>query len=64
MAAGFDDLCYKGKRFNSPNDVVVHRDDGSTWFTDPIYGLLETKRYTIFYSYVAQSRSLLRDMAC
>lgn len=27
-----------GKRFNSPNDVVVAR-DGSIWFTDPRYGL-------------------------
>lgn len=25
---------YEGKRFNSPNDVVVKR-DGSIWFTDP-----------------------------
>ncbi|MCM2972213.1 SMP-30/gluconolactonase/LRE family protein [Larsenimonas suaedae] len=25
---------YQGKRFNSPNDVVV-RSDGSIWFTDP-----------------------------
>lgn len=28
---------YGGKRFNSPNDVVVHP-DGSIWFTDPPYG--------------------------
>src|SRR5437899_7699245 len=28
---------YNGKRFNSPNDVVAHR-DGSCWFTDPPYG--------------------------
>jgi gluconolactonase len=27
-----------GKRFNSPNDIVV-RDDGTIWFTDPDYGL-------------------------
>ena len=27
-----------GKRFNSPNDVVV-RSDGSLWFTDPSYGI-------------------------
>jgi gluconolactonase len=27
-----------GKRFNSPNDVVVHS-DGSIWFTDPSYGI-------------------------
>lgn len=30
---------YKGKRLNSPNDVVVHS-DGSIWFTDPTYGIL------------------------
>ena len=29
---------YEGKRFNSPNDVVVKR-DGSIWFTDPSYGI-------------------------
>ena len=28
---------FEGKRFNSPNDVVAHR-DGSYWFTDPPYG--------------------------
>lgn len=27
-----------GKRFNSPNDVVV-KSDGTLWFTDPPYGL-------------------------
>ena len=30
---------YDGKRFNSPNDVVV-KSDGSIWFTDPPYGHL------------------------
>lgn len=29
---------YKGKRLNSPNDVVV-KSDGSIWFTDPSYGI-------------------------
>ncbi|WP_156608670.1 SMP-30/gluconolactonase/LRE family protein [Auraticoccus cholistanensis] len=29
---------WQGGRFNSPNDLVVAR-DGSTWFTDPRYGL-------------------------
>ena len=29
---------WNGKRFNSPNDVVV-RSDGSIWFTDPPFGL-------------------------
>lgn len=30
---------FEGKRLNSPNDVVVHR-DGGIWFTDPTYGIL------------------------
>lgn len=30
---------YKGKRLNSPNDLVV-KSDGSIWFTDPPYGIL------------------------
>ena len=29
---------WDGKRFNSPNDVVVHK-NGSAYFTDPPYGL-------------------------
>lgn len=29
---------FEGKKFNSPNDVVV-KSDGSYWFTDPDYGL-------------------------
>lgn len=29
---------WAGRRFNSPNDVVVHS-DGSLWFTDPPYGI-------------------------
>lgn len=29
---------YDGKRFNSPNDVVV-KSDGAVWFTDPAYGI-------------------------
>lgn len=29
---------FQGKRFNSPNDVVVRSDD-SIWFTDPTYGI-------------------------
>ena len=31
---------FDGKRFNAPNDAVVHPDDGSIWFTDPGYGSL------------------------
>ncbi|MFI6708736.1 SMP-30/gluconolactonase/LRE family protein [Nonomuraea sp. NPDC050478] len=30
---------WRGRRLNSPNDVVV-RSDGSIWFTDPPYGIL------------------------
>jgi gluconolactonase len=30
---------WEGRRFNSPNDLVVHT-DGSIWFTDPPYGIL------------------------
>jgi len=33
LASHFD-----GKRFNSPNDVVV-KSDGTIWFTDPSYGV-------------------------
>ncbi|MER6667502.1 SMP-30/gluconolactonase/LRE family protein [Amycolatopsis japonica] len=29
---------YRGKRFNSPNDVV-ESSDGAIWFTDPSYGI-------------------------
>ncbi len=29
---------FEGKRFNSPNDVVVKSDD-AIWFTDPAYGI-------------------------
>jgi len=29
---------FEGRKFNSPNDVVV-RSDGTIWFTDPEYGL-------------------------
>lgn len=40
---------FKGKRFNSPNDVVV-KSDGSIWFTDPAYGI-----FSDFEGYRAQS---------
>jgi gluconolactonase len=33
---------YKGKRLNSPNDVVVKSDD-TIWFTDPPYGILSDR---------------------
>ena len=31
---------YRGKRFNSPNDLVV-KSDGTIWFTDPPYGIMQ-----------------------
>jgi len=31
---------YQGKRLNSPNDVVV-KSDGTIWFTDPPYGIMQ-----------------------
>lgn len=31
---------HAGRRLNSPNDVVV-KSDGSVWFTDPPYGILD-----------------------
>ncbi len=34
---------YQGRKFNSPNDVVVKR-DGTIWFTDPDYGLRDRPR--------------------
>jgi gluconolactonase len=33
---------YQGKRFNSPNDIVV-KSDGTLWFTDPPYGILSNR---------------------
>jgi gluconolactonase len=33
---------YKGKRLNSPNDLVV-KSDGTIWFTDPPYGILSDR---------------------
>ncbi|MCE3551404.1 SMP-30/gluconolactonase/LRE family protein [Pseudonocardia sp. RS11V-5] len=30
---------YRGRRLNSPNDVVV-KSDGTIWFTDPSYGIM------------------------
>jgi len=34
---------FEGKRFNSPNDLVVHGDH--VIFTDPVYGFLEKDRF-------------------
>lgn len=33
---------WEGRRFNSPNDVVV-RSDGTIWFTDPPYGIISDR---------------------
>jgi gluconolactonase len=32
---------WNGVKFNSPNDVVV-KSDGSIWFTDPAYGIIQS----------------------
>jgi gluconolactonase len=37
---------YQGKRFNSPNDLVIAK-DGSILFTDPIYGLPGRENSTV-----------------
>lgn len=34
---------WQGKKFNSPNDIIV-KSDGSIWFTDPTYGLEKRKQ--------------------
>ena len=34
--------CYRGKRLNSPNDLVV-KSAGTIWFTDPPYGILSSR---------------------
>jgi len=34
---------YRGKKLNSPNDVVVKR-DGTVWFSDPPYGIKPEQR--------------------
>lgn len=39
---------YKGKRLNSPNDLVV-KSDGSIWFTDPPYGISPSQEELGFY---------------
>ncbi|TKC88034.1 SMP-30/gluconolactonase/LRE family protein [Trinickia terrae] len=33
---------YRGKRLNSPNDIVVKR-DGTIWFSDPPYGIVSDR---------------------
>ncbi len=45
LDGGIDEIVvssYQGRRFNSPNDVVV-KSDGSIWFTDPPYGIVSDR---------------------
>ena len=42
---------FEGKKFNSPNDVVV-RSDGTYWFTDPDYGLRDKSAKELPGNYV------------
>jgi gluconolactonase len=42
---------FDGKRFNSPNDVVV-KSDGTIWFTDPPYGLPKGEQRELDKNYV------------
>ncbi len=37
---------YQGKRFNSPNDVIIAK-SGAMYFTDPPYGLKDVEKSTI-----------------
>jgi gluconolactonase len=39
---------FEGKKFNSPNDIVVRR-DGHVWFTDPAFGSANDHRELDFY---------------
>lgn len=39
---------YQGKRFNSPNDLVIHS-NGDIYFTDPPYGLRDESKREIDY---------------
>ncbi len=39
---------YQGKKFNSPNDIVV-RKDGQVYFTDPAFGSANDQRELDFY---------------
>lgn len=42
---------FEGKRFNSPNDVVV-KSDGTIWFTDPPYGTPKGEQKELDKNYV------------
>ncbi|MCF7669515.1 MAG: SMP-30/gluconolactonase/LRE family protein [Verrucomicrobia bacterium] len=52
---------YGGKKFNSPNDVVV-KSDGTVWFTDPDYGL-EGRERELDKNYVFKFDPLTRVLA-
>ena len=52
---------FEGKRFNSPNDVVV-KSDGSVWFTDPPYGLPVGERRELEKNYVFRLDPDRRDI--
>lgn len=49
---------FEGKRFNSPNDLVV-KGDGSIWFTDPSYGILSN-----YEAYTSPSKLGDNDVFC
>ncbi len=42
---------YRGKKFNSPNDIVV-KSDGTVWFTDPPYGVPAGEKRELDKQYV------------
>lgn len=57
----------EGRRLNSPNDVVV-RSDGSIWFSDPLYGIVNdyeggrqiSEQPPALYRFDPESEELLR----
>lgn len=51
---------YEGKRFNSPNDVVVAK-DGSIYFTDPPYGLKDQQLNAHFAQPVAGAYAIVGE---
>ncbi|VEH68103.1 gluconolactonase [Rodentibacter pneumotropicus] len=54
----------EGKRFNSPNDLVV-KSDGTIWFTDPPYGILsdaEGKNHPVKLSVAMFIVTILKQM--
>jgi gluconolactonase len=64
---------FRGKRLNSPNDVVVAR-DGGIWFTDPHYGIVsdyegfkaeaELPCHVYRVDPSGQIEAVITDMAC